>query len=112
MQKGQIFQRHGAWHVRYRAADGKQKSQCLCAYSDQFRTLRSVRPLADEVLQPLNEGRQPGGPQTLQHFIEHSYLPDAKEHKRPSTYNQLLNCCRRNMSANWKSRLQPTRPPL
>ncbi len=91
MQKGQIFQRHGAWHVRYRTADGKQKSQRLCAYSDQFRTLRSVRSLADEILQPLNEGRSPGGPQTLQHFIEHSYLPYAKEHKRPSTYKGYIN---------------------
>ena len=90
MQKGQIFLSHGAWFVRYRSG-GKQKAERLCAYSDQFRTLRSVRPIADEILQPINEGRAPAGPQTLQHFIEHSYLLHVKEHKRPSTYKGYIN---------------------
>ena len=85
VQKGQIFQRHGAWHLRYRD-NGKQKSCRLASFCDQYRTVKSVRPLADEILQPLNEGRQPTGPQTLQTFIERSYLPYAQEHKRPSTY--------------------------
>jgi integrase len=90
MQKGQIFQRHGAWHLRYRA-DGKQKSERLAPFCDQYRTLKSVRHLADEILQPVNEGRQPSGPQTLQQFIERSYLPYAKEHKRPSTHHGYQN---------------------
>jgi integrase len=91
MQKGQIFQRHGAWHLRYRTAEGKQRSQRLAPFNDQFRTVKSVRGLADEILQPLNEGRQPAGPQTLQTFIERSYLPYARGHKRPSTYRGYLN---------------------
>ena len=90
MQKGQIFQRHGAWHLRYRA-DGKQKSQRLAPFCDQYRTIKSVRHLADEILQPLNEGRHPTGPQTLQQFIERTYLPYAKDHKRPSTYRGYIN---------------------
>jgi integrase len=90
MQKGQIFQRHGAWHLRYRD-NGKQVSQRLAPFNDQFRTVKSVRVLAEEILQPLNEGRQPAGPQTLQNFIERSYLPYASEHKRPSTYKGYFN---------------------
>ena len=38
MQKGQIFRRHGAWHLRYRS-NGKQISFKLTDYSDQYRTL-------------------------------------------------------------------------
>lgn len=85
MQKGQLIKRHGAWHLRY-WRDGKRVCQRLAPFNDTFRTERSVRPLAEEILQPLNEGRLPGGPQTIQTFIEHTYLPYAKEHKRPSTY--------------------------
>jgi integrase len=90
MQKGSIFQRHGAWHLRYRAA-GKQKSERLAPFCDQYRTVKSVRDLADKILQPINEGQQPAGPQTLQQFIERTYLPYAKQHKRPSTYRGYIN---------------------
>jgi len=54
MQKGYIYQANGAWHVRYRV-DGEQISRKLADYNDQYRTKRSVRPLADEVLDPLNQ---------------------------------------------------------
>jgi integrase len=90
MQKGQIFQRHGAWHLRYRVA-GKQKSVRLAPFCDQYRTVKSVRGLADQILQPINEGQQPAGPQTLQQFVERTYLPYAKQHKRPSTYRGYIN---------------------
>src|ERR1700733_11699411 len=90
MQKGQLIKRHGAWHLRY-WRDGKRVCQRLAPFNDTFRTERSVRPLVDEILQPLNEGQQPGGPQTLQTFIEKTYLPYAKEHKRPSTYKGYYN---------------------
>jgi integrase len=90
MQKGQLIKRHGAWHLRY-WRDGKRVCQRLAPFNDTFRTERSVRPLVDEILGPLNEGRQPGGPQTLQNFIERTYLPYAKEHKRPSTYKGYYN---------------------
>jgi integrase len=85
MQRGQIFQRHGAWHLRYRS-NGKQVCQKLADFCDQYRTLRSVRPLADSILAPINQGQESSGPQTLQQFIETTYLPYAKLHKRPSTY--------------------------
>jgi integrase len=89
MQSGHIFQTHGAWHLRYRV-NGKQVSRKLADYSDQYRTLRSLRPLADSILQTVNEGRG-AGPQTVQEFIETTYLPHAKLHKRPSTYKGYKN---------------------
>jgi integrase len=90
MQRGQIFKRHGAWHLRYRV-DGKQVSRKLAEFCDEYRTVTSVRQLADDILQPINQGRQSTGRQTLQHFIEASYLPHAKLHKRPSTHRGYKN---------------------
>jgi hypothetical protein len=75
MQKGYIYQTNGAWHVRYRV-DGKQVSRKLADYNDQYRTKRSVRPLADEVLDPLNQGLQVNGPMTLQQYAETVYFPN------------------------------------
>ncbi len=89
MQRGQIFKRHGAWHLRYRA-NGKQVCQKLADLNDQYRTPKSVRLLADDILRPINKG-QSSGPQTLQQFIETTYLPYAKLHKRPSTYRGYSN---------------------
>ena len=97
MQKGQLIKRHGAWHLRY-WRDGKRVCQRLAPFNDTYRTERAVRPLIAEILDPLNEGRAPGGPQALQHFIEHTYLPYAKEHKRPSTYKGYFNLYKRNIA--------------
>ena len=90
VQRGQIFQRHGAWHLRYRV-DGKQVSRRLAEYNEQYRTEKSVRALADQILSPVNQGLELGGLQTLQQFIELTYLPHAKLHRKPSTYNGYLN---------------------
>jgi len=90
VQRGQIFQRHGAWHLRYRV-DGKQVSRKLTEFNDLYRTMRSVRPLADQILSPVNQGHESGGLQTLQQFIETTYLPHAKLHRKPSTYNGYAN---------------------
>ena len=90
MQKGYIYQASGAWHVRYRV-DGKQVSRKLADYNDQYRTLRSVRPLADEILDPVNEGREVNGPVTLQQYAETVYFPNIKTKKKPSTYKGYFN---------------------
>lgn len=90
-QRGQIFQRHNAWHVRYRDAEGKQKSHRLADYCDRYRSKRDVRPLADEFLEPLNAGRQVNGPMTLQQYVETVYFPSIKEKLKPSTYNGYFN---------------------
>jgi len=93
MQKGHIFRRHGAWHLRYRA-NGKQISVKLTDYSDQYRTLTSVRPLAERHLQPVNQGLA-SDPQTVQQFIDLVYLPHAEMHKRPSTVKGYRNLYKR-----------------
>jgi hypothetical protein len=45
MQKGYIYEANGAWFVRFRL-NGKQVSRKLADYNEQYRTKRSVRPLA------------------------------------------------------------------
>jgi integrase-like protein len=71
--------------------DGKQVSRKLADYNDQYRTKRSVRPLADEVLDPLNQGLQVNGPMTLQQYAETVYFPNIKTKKSPSTYKGYFN---------------------
>jgi integrase len=93
MQKGQIFRRHGAWHLRYRT-NGKQVSVKLTDYSDQYRTLTSVRPLAERHLQPVNQGFA-SDPQTVQQFIDLVYFPHVEAHKRPSTVKGYRNLYKR-----------------
>jgi integrase len=53
--------------------------------------VKSVRPLAEKILHPINEGSQPAESQTLQQFIEGAYLLHAKEQKRPSTHRGYVN---------------------
>jgi hypothetical protein len=83
MQKGHIFRKHGAWHLRYRS-NGKQISTKLADYNDEYRTLKSVRPLAERHLRPVNQGVS-ADPQTIQQFMEQVYFPHVELHKRPST---------------------------
>jgi integrase len=90
MQRGQIYKAHGSWHLRYRV-DGKQVSRKLAPANDQFRTEKSVRSIADQILAPVNQGLESGGLQTLQYFIETTYLPHAKLHRKASTYHGYEN---------------------
>jgi integrase len=93
MQKGKIELRGNCWLLRYRKpvlVDGKvvmkQTSEKLATYSDQYRTEKSVRPKADEILTPLNAKSDPiQSAQTLKLFIEHVYLPHVRETLKPST---------------------------
>jgi len=99
-QRGQIFQRFNeqnqpvSWHLRYRVRENgkwKQVSRKLADYNDQYRTVRSVRGLADEILLPLNEGRQINGPMTLQQYAETVYFQNIKKKLKPSTYKGYFN---------------------
>ena len=89
-QRGQIFQRHNAWHLRYRV-DGKQVSRKLAEFNDRYRTKRSVRGLADEILESVNAGQQVNGPMTLQQYAETVYFPNIKTKRKPSTYKGYFN---------------------
>jgi len=91
MQRGHFYQAHGAWHLRYRNTDGKQISVKLTDYKDEYRTLKSVRPLAEPYLQAVNTGRQSNGHLTLQQYAETIYFPNIKTKKKPSTYKGYFN---------------------
>jgi hypothetical protein len=71
--------------------DGKQVSRKLADYNDQYRTKRSVRPQADEVLDPVDQGLQVNGPMTLQQYAKTVYFPNIKAKKSPSTVKGYLN---------------------
>jgi len=91
MQRGHVYKAHGAWHLRYRL-NGKQVSVKLADYNDEYRTLKSVRPLAEPYLQTANSDRQADGATfTLQQFAETIYLPYAKANLKPSTYKGYFN---------------------
>ncbi len=53
--------------------------------------MKSARTLAETILHPINQGRQPTGAQTVQEFVDRTYLPYALAHKRPSTYRGYVN---------------------
>jgi hypothetical protein len=57
MQRGHFYRVIGAWHFRHRV-NGKQASVKLADYTDEYRTLTSVRPLAEPYLQTANSGQQ------------------------------------------------------
>ncbi|MGC2734307.1 MAG: tyrosine-type recombinase/integrase [Candidatus Acidiferrales bacterium] len=72
----------------------KQAAKRLAPFCDRYRTIKSVRPLADDILRPVNSERESSGSRTLQSFIELHYLPYTKEHKKPSTYKGYENIYR------------------
>src|ERR1700726_453953 len=90
MQRVHFYRAHGAWHLRYRA-NGKQVSVKLADCTDEYRTLKSVRPLAEPYLQTANSGRQADGHLTLQQYAETVYFPHAKKDLKPSTYKGYFN---------------------
>lgn len=63
----------------------------LADYNDEYRTLKSVRPLGEPYLQTANSGQQADGHLTLQQYAETVYLPQAKKNLKPSTYKGYFN---------------------
>ena len=97
MQKGHVYRAHGAWHLRYRV-DGKQVSVKLTDFNDEYRTLRSVRPLADPYLQTANSNQRAEAPLTLQQYAETVYFPHAKKSLKPSSYKGYFNLYNRHIA--------------
>jgi hypothetical protein len=90
-QKGTIVRKGRAWYLRYYdtvLADGKpvRKKCChrLAEYCDRYRSIKSVRSLAEDFLAPVNTGRlRPEGTTSVAKFIETEYLPWTARCKRP-----------------------------
>jgi|SRR5215469_4018172 len=93
MQRGTIYKRHGAWFVVYRVTeivDGqplrKQRTHRLASVSDEYRTAKDVRLLADDHLRPVNVGAVAAeGSLTVSDFAEKFFLPTMELKKKPST---------------------------
>jgi integrase len=92
-QTGAIWKENGAWFGRWREdvlEDGrivrKRKCQKLCDYSDRYRTKTDVRPLLDDILRPINEGRSDArATMQLGAFVENFYFPYCEQQKHMST---------------------------
>ena len=106
-QDGYIWRKGRNWYGRWweDVLEGgqvvrKQRARKLVEYSDRYRTEGDVRPLLEEILRPLNEGKaKPEGTLPAAKFVEIYYLPFAKENCRPSTYSAYRT--------QWESYLAP-----
>jgi integrase len=94
MQRGQIFKRDGAWHLRFYTQEvtdaglvRRRISQRLARIDDAHKNKRDVWPLAEEILSPLNRGTQlPEGAITFAEFVEKYFLPNIAAKRKPSTH--------------------------
>jgi integrase len=94
MQRGQIFRKGSSWFVRYWDTvmkNGIPTRRRICRriapYCDRYRTKSSVKPLADEILSPINSGRACAeSTLAVDDYIARYYLPAVRQQKRPSTY--------------------------
>ena len=92
-QNGTIKRIGKSWYGRWREdaiVDGKiqrvQKFVKLADVDDRYRTKADVRPLLDEKLRPLNEGRSDArSTLTLALFVSDYYLLYGRESFKPST---------------------------
>jgi integrase len=93
-QRGYIFRKGEFWFLRYADTvlrDGKSVRAQLCKklapYCDEYRSERSVRSLAEEILHPINAGTADvRSTMAVSDFIETMFLPEVKTLRRPSTY--------------------------
>jgi len=95
-QKGFVFKASGAWYVKYRedVLDDagkivrKLRTHRLADVDDYCRTKSDARKLADDFLDPLNNGRLDArSTMSLTDFAEKQWLPWAKMQVRPATYD-------------------------
>lgn len=101
-QKGYVFKKGNWWYVRYVdwvEKDGTtvrgQIARKVIEVSPQYRSEAAVRPLADEILQPVNSGHSEAQcAMTLGRFVRTHYLPWVQSDDKASTaagYRYLWN---------------------
>jgi integrase len=95
MQRGRIYKKGKSWILSYvvkaQKPDGSVewafRSKKLAPYGGDYRTPASVQHLAQEILAPINtRTARPESTDTVEHFLEHVYLPYCKQNLRPSTH--------------------------
>jgi integrase len=96
MQKGRIYKKGRSWILSYavkvQKPDGAvawaMRSKKLAPINNEFKTKASVQHLAQEILAPLNtKTARPESTDTVEHFLEHTYLPYCKANLAASTHN-------------------------
>src|SRR5258706_3285563 len=101
-QKGYLFHKGSSWFLRYcddvMQADGTIKRKLVCKklsvdYGGNYRTAKSVQPLVDDILAPLNSGLlNPQATMFVSDFIDNIYLPDYVENSlRPPSLKQATH---------------------
>ena len=94
-QEGYIWRVGKSWYGRWRddvlvggRVVRKQRARKLADYDDRFRTERDVRPLLEEILRPLNQGRsKPESTLSIAEYVEGYYLDFVRDNCKPSTYS-------------------------
>jgi integrase len=111
-QSGYIFRKGDSWFVRYYddvlvagAVVRKQRCKRVAAYCDQYRNEKSVRPLADEILRPLNSGKADvRGTMRIVDFIDEVYLPAVKRDLKPSATRNARSLIENHLRARLKNK--------
>jgi integrase len=106
-QEGYIWRKGQNWYGRWwddvienGRVVRKQRARKLAEYCDRYRTERDVRPLLDEILRSMNEGKtQPEGTLSVARFVEGHYLPFVEENYKPSTLAGYKNLWEAYLSA-------------
>src|SRR5579864_8546939 len=107
IQKGYIKKSHGAWFGVWYQDELKdatikrvQKARKLANYGEGYRCKRDVRPLLEEILEPLNMGTcDVRSTMTLSEFVEKDWLPRCERELRPATVRGYKDV--------WKRHLKP-----
>ena len=93
IQHGYIFKAGGSWHGRWYRNEiengvvvRRQHSERLCAANDRYRFEKDVRPLLDEKLKAVNEGKCTAeSTLTIVKYFDAFYLPYAEKELKEST---------------------------
>jgi integrase len=92
-QSGYVWRVGQSWYGRwYRdeivngAVVRRQHSEKLCAYGNQYRSKKDVRPLLDEKLKPVNTGRSSAtSTLNIAEYVERFYFPYVESELKAST---------------------------
>jgi integrase len=92
-QNGYIWRKGKNWYGRWwedvienDQVLRKQRARKLAEHCDRYRSESDVRPLLDDILRPLNEGKtRPEGTLSVSQFVQDHYLPFGEENFKPST---------------------------
>jgi|SRR5581483_2887648 len=111
MLKGTITRHRGYWCLRYRERirEGDtlhtvQRSKRLAPIDAMHKTRRSVQPIAEAMLEPINKTTSLYVAMRFGDFVDRVYLPFIESKRRPSTVRGYKQMWRRYLNprcANW-----------